>query len=82
MECIIVSCYARKRFGWEIILADVPAVQIVKIIGDNDGKKMKYDISGFPTLLLLHDEDETVEFNGTRCGIRQQLHPTSLWLRS
>lgn len=50
------------------IYADVPEVQIVKINGDVDGKKitMKYDIPGFPTLLLFHGDDEPVEFNGMR----------------
>lgn len=50
------------------IYAGIPEVQIVKINGDEDGKKMtmKYDIPGFPTLLLFHGDDKPIEFNGMR----------------
>lgn len=48
--------------------ADTPDIQIVKINGDADGRKMtnKYDIPGFPTLLLFHGDDEPIEFDGMR----------------
>lgn len=48
--------------------ADTPEIQIVKINGDADGRKMtnKYDIPGFPTLLLFHGDDEPIEFDGMR----------------
>lgn len=45
-----------------------PDVQIVKINGDEDGRKMtaKYDIPGFPTLLLFHGDDKPIEYDGRR----------------
>lgn len=45
-----------------------PNVQIVKINGDKDGRKMskKYNIEGFPTVMLFHENDEPIEFNGAR----------------
>lgn len=48
--------------------ADTPDIQIVKINGDEDGRKMtkKYDIPGFPTLLLFHGDDDPIEFEGMR----------------
>lgn len=50
------------------LYSDVPDVQIVKINGDEDGRKMstKYDIPGFPHLLLFHGEDQPIEFQGRR----------------
>ncbi|OBA23501.1 thioredoxin-like protein [Metschnikowia bicuspidata var. bicuspidata NRRL YB-4993] len=50
------------------LYADVPNVQIAKINGDADGRKMtrKYKIPGFPSLLMFHGEDEPVEFEGMR----------------
>ncbi|KAK6455723.1 protein disulfide isomerase [Scheffersomyces xylosifermentans] len=43
-------------------------IQVVKINGDKDGKKMskKYVFQGYPTLLLFHENDEPVEFDGIR----------------
>lgn len=50
------------------LYADTPEVQIVKINGDDDGRKMttKYDVPGFPTLLLFHGDDKPIEFEGLR----------------
>lgn len=50
------------------IYADVPEVQIVKINGDEDGRKMttKYDIPGFPYLLMFHGDSQPIEFEGMR----------------
>ncbi|KAF7999164.1 hypothetical protein HF325_006696 [Metschnikowia pulcherrima] len=47
---------------------NVPEIQIVKINGDEDGRKMtrKYKVPGFPTLLMFHGDDEPVEFDGMR----------------
>ncbi|KAG2730936.1 hypothetical protein G9P44_006085 [Scheffersomyces stipitis] len=43
-------------------------VQVVKINGDKDGKKMskKYVFKGYPTMLLFHGNDEPVEYDGIR----------------
>lgn len=48
--------------------ADVPDVQIVKINGDADGRKMskKYSVPGYPHLLLFHGDDEPIEYEGLR----------------
>lgn len=48
--------------------ADVPEVEVVKINGDEDGRKMtkKYDLPGFPTLLLFHGEEKPIEYEGLR----------------
>ena len=45
-----------------------PNVQIVKINGDKDGRKMskKYNIEGFPTVMMFHENDEPIEFSGAR----------------
>lgn len=45
-----------------------PEVQIVKINGDADGRKMtlKYDVPGFPMLLLFHGDDKPIEYRGLR----------------
>lgn len=50
------------------LYADVPGIQIVKIDGDDDGRKMtkKYKVPGFPTLLMFNGENEPVEFEGRR----------------
>ncbi|GEQ70618.1 hypothetical protein JCM33374_g4296 [Metschnikowia sp. JCM 33374] len=50
------------------LYADVPEIQIVKIDGDEEGRKMskKYKVPGFPTLLLFHGDDKPVEFEGSR----------------
>jgi len=50
------------------LYADVEDIQIVKINGDEDGRKMtsKYDIPGFPTLLLFHGNDNPIEYDGMR----------------
>lgn len=50
------------------IYKDQGDIQIVKINGDQDGKKMtkKYDVPGFPMLLMFHGDDEPVEFKGMR----------------
>lgn len=47
---------------------DEADIQIVKINGDEDGRKMtkKYDIPGFPMLLMFHGTDEPIEFKGMR----------------
>ncbi|KAK6201153.1 protein disulfide isomerase [Scheffersomyces amazonensis] len=45
-----------------------PEIQIVKINGDKDGKKMakKHVDVGFPTLKLFHGSDQPIEFEGSR----------------
>lgn len=50
------------------LFANEENVQIVKINGDKDGRKMskKYNIEGFPTVMLFHENDEPIEFNGGR----------------
>lgn len=50
------------------VFAETPDVQIVKLNGDKDGKKTtrKYDIPGFPTLLMFHNDDNPIEFVGLR----------------
>lgn len=50
------------------LFANKENVQIVKINGDKDGRKMskKYNIEGFPTVMLFHENDEPIEFNGAR----------------
>lgn len=48
--------------------ASVPNVQVVKINGDDDGKKMtnKYNLEGFPTLLLFNGDQDPIEYEGMR----------------
>ncbi|CUM65295.1 uncharacterized protein PRCAT00002930001 [Priceomyces carsonii] len=48
--------------------ASEPDIQIAKINGDKDGKKMvkKYNIPGFPMLVFFHGNKEPVEFEGNR----------------
>lgn len=48
--------------------ADVPEIQVVKINGDEDGKKMvkKYEIDGFPAMFIFGDNMEPIEFMGNR----------------
>lgn len=48
--------------------AHVEEIQIVKINGDEDGRKMtkKYDIPGFPMLLMFHGKDTPKEYEGLR----------------
>ena len=43
-------------------------VEVVKINGDTDGKRMskKYVEIGYPTMLLFHGDDSPVEFSGSR----------------
>ncbi|EGW31395.1 uncharacterized protein SPAPADRAFT_56252 [Spathaspora passalidarum NRRL Y-27907] len=50
------------------LFKNYPQVQIAKINGDADGKKMgrKYVYQGYPTLLFFHGSKEPVEFNGSR----------------
>lgn len=50
------------------LYADVPEIDIVKINGDADGRKMriKYNVSAFPTLLLFHGNDEHIAYSGLR----------------
>lgn len=45
-----------------------PEIEIVKINGDEDGRKMtkKYNVPGFPTLLLFHGNDKPIEYDGLR----------------
>lgn len=45
-----------------------PEIEIVKINGDEDGRKMtkKYNVPGFPTLLLFHGDDKPLEYEGLR----------------
>lgn len=48
--------------------AYTPEIDIVKLNGDEDGRKMtsKYKIEGFPTLLLFHGTDKPIEYSGLR----------------
>ena len=50
------------------LFADYPQIQVVKINGDKDGKKMskKYVEIGYPTLLMFDDQGKHVEFDGIR----------------
>lgn len=50
------------------LFANEPNVQIVKINGDKEGRKMskKYNIEGFPTIMLFHGTDKPIEFQGSR----------------
>ncbi|KAI5950067.1 tigA [Candida theae] len=50
------------------LFADYPQIQVVKINGDKDGKKMskKYVTIGYPTLLMFDDSGQHVEFEGVR----------------
>ncbi|KAI5966082.1 tigA [Candida margitis] len=50
------------------LFVDYPEIQVVKINGDKDGKKMskKYVEIGYPTLLMFDDSGKHVEFNGVR----------------
>ena len=50
------------------LFADYPQIQVVKINGDKDGKKMskKYVTIGYPTLLMFDDLGKHVEFDGIR----------------
>lgn len=45
-----------------------PKVQIVKINGDKDGRKMskKYVLQGYPTMMFFHGDNDPVEYNGGR----------------
>lgn len=45
-----------------------PNVQIVKVNGDKDGRKMskKYVLQGYPTMLFFHGDNDPVEYNGGR----------------
>lgn len=44
------------------------SVQVVKINGDLDGKRMskKYVDQGYPTMLMFHGKDDPIEYNGSR----------------
>lgn len=50
------------------LFVDYPEIQVVKINGDKDGKKMskKYVEIGYPTLLIFDDLGNHVEFDGIR----------------
>lgn len=50
------------------LYADEEDVQIVKINGDVDGKKMtrKFDVPGFPMLLLFNRTAQPIEYKGMR----------------
>lgn len=50
------------------LFADVDDVQVVKINGDVDGRKMvtKYEVDGYPMLKMFHGDDEPIEFDGIR----------------
>ncbi|CCE85795.1 Piso0_005426 [Millerozyma farinosa CBS 7064] len=50
------------------IFEQEPQVQVARINGDKEGRKMskKYNIEGFPTLFLFHGDDEPVEYQGNR----------------
>lgn len=50
------------------LFANEPNVQIVKINGDKDGRKMskKYNIEGFPSIVMFHGTDEPIEYSGSR----------------
>lgn len=45
-----------------------PQVQIVKVNGDKDGRKMskKYVLQGYPTMMFFHGDNDPVEYNGGR----------------
>lgn len=67
-------------------------IQVVKINGDLDGKRMlkKYVDIGYPTMLMFHGNDEPIEFKGSRdfkslsnfiqriSGVRLGLDPASI----
>lgn len=48
--------------------AEIPEIQIVKINGDEDGKKMakKYEVPGFPMLLMFDGDNKPIEYEGMR----------------
>lgn len=49
--------------------SDIEDVQIYKLNGgERSGRKsvLKYDIEGFPALVLFHGDDEPIEYNGGR----------------
>lgn len=50
------------------VFAETPDIQIVKLNGDKDGRKItrKYDVPGFPTLLMFHNDEKPIEFVGLR----------------
>lgn len=50
------------------LFANVDDVQVVKINGDTDGRKMvtKYQVDGYPMLKMFHGDDEPIEFDGIR----------------
>lgn len=50
------------------VYKDEPDIQIVKLNGDEDGKKTtrKYNVPGFPTLLMFHGSDDPIEYEGMR----------------
>lgn len=50
------------------LFIDYPEIQIIKINGDKDGKKMskKYVDIGYPTLLFFYDDGRKIEFDGIR----------------
>lgn len=50
------------------VYAKTSEIEIVKINGDEDGRKMtkKYKVPGFPTLLLFHGDDKPIEYDGLR----------------
>lgn len=43
-------------------------VQLVKVNGDKDGKRLsrKYVLQGYPTMLMFHGDDDPVEYDGGR----------------
>lgn len=45
-----------------------PSVQIVKINGDKEGRRMstKYNVPGYPFIYMFHGDDEPIEYEGNR----------------
>lgn len=50
------------------LFANEDSIQIIKINGDKDGKRLvkKFDIPGFPMLKMFHGKDIPVEYEGMR----------------
>lgn len=50
------------------LFANEDSIQIIKINGDEDGKRLvkKFDIPGFPMLKMFHGKDIPVEYEGMR----------------